>query len=186
MSCDIGIDKFELKYRIIEPTLELLGICSESLVDLLLCTAAVESGLGYRLDVPHNGLGLYRVHPKQHQQVWDTYLNFEPKLAGQIKKIREQHIYSLHPHLELDANPQYATAIVAANYLAAPFILEATCELDELATIWTQFYPSVIPRSQMYFHQQCELYVAEVLNCRDLASLKLKPSTSPLSEKLTT
>lgn len=137
----MGICSGEFVTLVIRPTLKKLGIYTDSFEQLLIGTAAAETGIGLHLAQPgHEGLGVYLITPTQHRQVWDNYLAFHPELASLIRGCASQQLFLEHPDQELAFNLQYATAIAAAIYLQAmgepPQLLNST----QLANLWQRYY----------------------------------------------
>ncbi|MBB3168477.1 hypothetical protein [Simiduia aestuariiviva] len=107
----MGIYEPELIGLIIRPTLRQLGLHSDRAEQLLL-QAAAASELGHHLCADKaKQLGLYRITPYQHRQVWDTYLVNHPDLASTVRGLASQRAFLANPDDELITNLRYATAI---------------------------------------------------------------------------
>ncbi|MCL6272189.1 hypothetical protein M3P05_19905 [Sansalvadorimonas sp. 2012CJ34-2] len=114
----MGISAKELRTLVIRPTLKHLNMWSETAENLLLGTAAQESGLGEHLRLDnHRALGLYQISPRMHRNVWDNFLALEPELASKVRGLASQREFLQHPHAELATNLSYATAIALMIYL---------------------------------------------------------------------
>lgn len=138
----MSIDVTELRNFVIRPTLKHLNVWSTNAENLLLGTAALESGLGSHLkEAYHQGLGIYAITPEVHKQLWDEYLVGDVDLASEIRGLASQHEFLEHPHQELTTNLSYATAIAwylyEQNGLKLP---KRKCTLDALAHFWYQHY----------------------------------------------
>ncbi|MAD43426.1 MAG: hypothetical protein CMI02_16935 [Oceanospirillaceae bacterium] len=106
----------ELRETIIRPTLHYLGKSSDAAENLL--TAIV---LQQQLRPRGNTQGmLYPVDAALHQKVWNQCLAFEPDLASKIRGLASQREFLNNPHIELQTNLSYATAIAWAVFLAYP------------------------------------------------------------------
>ena len=110
-------DSHELCQRIIQPTLNQLGMYSVAAEKLLLGTAALHSSFNPLL--VSKGLGLYQISPAQHRKVWDTYLAFRPELASKVRGFASQHQFLAAPDDELICNLAYGTAIAWMIYMMA-------------------------------------------------------------------
>lgn len=141
----MGICAEELRTLVIRPTLTQLaegGRSNRAAENLLLGTAAQESGLGFHLKVSRaQGLGIYRITPKTHTAIWDRYLIDYPDLASNIRGIASQHEFLAHPHAELATNLKYATAIAWAIYRRSGKALptDAT-DIAALGKFWARHF----------------------------------------------
>ncbi|MTI12283.1 hypothetical protein [Sansalvadorimonas verongulae] len=114
----MGICAKELRTLVIRPTLKHLNLWSEAAENLLLGTAAQESGLGEHLKIgDHRALGIYQITPRMHRNIWDNFLATQPELASKVRGLASQHEFLNHPHAELATNLSYATAIALMVYL---------------------------------------------------------------------
>jgi hypothetical protein len=131
------IDSKQLKEYVIIPVLEKLDMFSESAVQLLLGTAAVESDMGHYLhQIKGPALGIYQMEPKTHNDIWDNYLKYRPELRQLMHdKITEKHIPN-----QLIGNLFYATAMARLHYKRAPAYLPEANNIDGLAKYWRNFY----------------------------------------------
>ncbi|ASP40298.1 hypothetical protein CHH28_17155 [Bacterioplanes sanyensis] len=138
----MGICANELRRWVIEPTLKTMGCWSGSMEQLLLATAAQESGLGQHIHgAQQRGLGIYQISSRTHRNVWDKYLVHHPELASTVRGLASQHDFLRHPHAELTTNLSYATAIAALIYQRNHrFHLEEQPSATELARAWKRFY----------------------------------------------
>ncbi|MGV6806855.1 MAG: hypothetical protein ACWA5K_03005 [bacterium] len=113
----------ELRHWVIEETVESLQ-CPDlqlspeenlSVQNLLLGTAAQESGMGTELRACRR-LGIYHISPAMHKSVWDNHLINFPELASRIRGLAGQRSFLANPHGELLSNLKYATAIALSIY----------------------------------------------------------------------
>ena len=142
----MGICAIELRNFVIRPTLQHLGFQSLAAENLLLGTAAHESGLGFHLlqnSGAHKGLGIYQIDETLHQSIWDNYLALEPNLASTVRGIASQHDFLKHPHAELATNLTYSTAIAWLIYCRANINLPDHYDLKSLAHCWADHYPTL-------------------------------------------
>ena len=114
----MGICAKELRTLVIRPTLKHLNLWSPTAENLLLGTAAQESGLGEHLKMDnHRALGIYQITPRMHRNIWDNFLASQPDLASKVRGLASQHEFLQHPHAELATNLSYATAVALMVYL---------------------------------------------------------------------
>ena len=142
----MGICAIELRDLVICPTLKHLGSHSLAAENLLLGTAAQESGLGFHLlqdSGGHKGLGIYQINEELHKNIWDNYLAFDPDLASTVRGIASQHDFLKHPHAELATNLTYSTAIAWLIYRRAKVALPDHYNLVALAHCWLNYYPTL-------------------------------------------
>lgn len=156
----MGICAEEMRRYVIAPCLQHLGDWSQAAENLLLGTAAVESGLGRHLFCDsHPGLGIYRITPDTHRQIWDEYLAFVPDLASNVRGLASQREFLNHPHEELATNLSYATAIAWMIYKSRHEELPLAEDLGSLASLWQQHFPggrSDRPQHFVTEYQRCQ------------------------------
>jgi hypothetical protein len=107
-----------LREQVIKPTLEYLGAWSEEAERELLAAALAGSEAGSAGgDSPK--LGIFRISPSQHRDLWDRYLAFRPEDASRVRGLASQRAFLHRPDGELQTNLSYSAAI-------AWFLLERT------------------------------------------------------------
>ena len=132
----MGICAKELRLLVIRPTLKHLDLWSPTAENLLLGTAAQESGLGYFLQTNnHRALGIYQITPRMHRVIWDKFLAHQPELASKVRGLASQREFLQHPHAELTTNLAYATAVAMMVYLRAGRTLPEDCSNDPQGTV---------------------------------------------------
>lgn len=136
------IHRNHLRYLVIAPTLEHLGLHSMAAENLLMGTAAQESRLGRYLAQVGGGpaLGIYQIEPATHRDVWDNFLAYHADLASKVRGIASQHWFDDDPDGELVRNLAYATAIARLCYYRRPEPLPDADDLPGLARYWKQHY----------------------------------------------
>ena len=159
----MGICAEELRQWVIKPTLKRLGVYSKTAENLLLATAAQESGLGSHLKpAGQRALGIYQIHSLAHRHIWDDHLALHSEMASLVRGLASQHDFLAHPHAELATNLSYATAI--AWFMCARhenFSLPKSNDIDALAGLWKRFYHPRSKNSTMDFRKNFSRYVAE-------------------------
>jgi len=131
----MSIAATDLIQHAIRPTLEYLDMYSPAAEQLLLGTAAQESGFdpfyhGSR------GIGIYQITSQQHRRIWDSYLAFIPDLASKVRGLASQHLFLQKPDQELAVNLSYSTAIAWIIYLQSELQLPAADDAEGLGLFW--------------------------------------------------
>lgn len=86
----MGICAKELRHYVVRPTLKHLKMWSPTAENLLLGTAARESGLGFHLKQEHHqALGIFQISPRMHRNIWDHYLA-KKSLSLIINEVRKK------------------------------------------------------------------------------------------------
>ena len=143
----MGICSRELRHYVVRPTLKHLRVWSLSAENLLLGTAARESGLGFHLKPANTqALGIYQISPRMHRNIWDNYLAHQSELSSMVRGLASQREFLTHPHHELATNLAYSTAIAWLVYWRLDLNIK---KIDSdntlaLAKIW-----------QKHFHSRC-------------------------------
>lgn len=107
-----------LREQVIKPTLEYLGEWSEDAERTLLSAAVRKTEVGL-FSQPQTGLGLFRITPTQHRDIWDRYLAFRPEIASRVRGLASQRAFLSNPDSELQTNLSYCTAIAWLLYQRA-------------------------------------------------------------------
>jgi hypothetical protein len=133
-----GLSVWQLRIFVVQPTLIQIGHWSQAAEELLLGTAAHESG-GFRfLDqltdrddtVLGPAIGLYQMEKATHDDLWTTYLRYRDALAQRIGSLLAQWP---DRHVQLATNLAYATAMARIRYLRVPELMPAANDLPGLA-----------------------------------------------------
>jgi hypothetical protein len=138
----MGICAAELRRWVIKPTLKRLGVYSKAAENLLLATAAQESGLGFHLKpAGQRALGIYQIHSLAHRHIWDDHLALHCDMASLVRGLASQHDFLAQPHAELATNLSYATAIAWFMYARhEEFSLPKSNDIEAIASLWKRFY----------------------------------------------
>lgn len=130
----------DLRHLVIRDTLHALNDWSLAAENLLLGTAAQESGLGGWSK--GSRIGIYRITPTMHRAIWDKYLILNPPLASEVRGMAGQHSFLKSPHNELATNLKYATAIAWMVYRRSNQKLPDAHNLPDLGKFWLRhFHP---------------------------------------------
>ena len=138
----MGICAEELRQWVIKPTLKRLGVYSKAAENLLLATAAQESGLGSHLKpAGQRALGIYQIHSLSHRHIWDDNLALHSDMASLVRGLASQHDFLSQPHAELATNLSYATAIAWFMYARHDnFCLPKDNNINTLGSLWKRYY----------------------------------------------
>jgi hypothetical protein len=104
-----------LKEQVIQPTLKYLEAWTLSAEQFLLSTAIDAPELGLFSD-REEALGIFHITSRQHREIWDNYLAFNPDLASRVRGLASQRAFLSDPDNELQTNLSYCTAIAWLIY----------------------------------------------------------------------
>ena len=127
--------------KIIEPVLCHLSDVpfSQSASQLLLATAIKESqNFKYRQQIGGPALSYFQIEPNTHNDVWDNYLKFRPKLAKLVTQLLSAP--DADKIDELENNDNYAAAIARIVYKRSPAKLPPADDISAMANYWKQHY----------------------------------------------
>jgi hypothetical protein len=167
----MGICAEELRTYVIRPVLEHLDDWSQAAENLLLGTAAQESGLGFHLKTRRgHSLGIFQIHPQTHNNLWDKYLVNNPDLASKVRGLASQHEFLSHPHAELATNLSYATAIAWMVYCRSGKPLPSADDRHGLAKFWQRHFHSRLRGSVEEFTDNYQKFVHAKENKDEIAA----------------
>lgn len=127
---------FDLKKTIIEPALTAAGLQTDNLATLLDAIALAEQGRHRP-----NRHGPFGMTAWMHRRVWDQYIVQSPDLACRIRGLASQRRFLDDPHLELDLNWGYATALAGLNCLFhAQGMLPEADQSDAAVELWRRAF----------------------------------------------
>lgn len=129
-----------LRDYVIKPILIYLGnkYYSESAVNLLLGTAAVESNLGkYLHQINGPALGIYQIEPNTYYDIRKNYLHYHYELRYKINQLL---ITIFNRKKNLVFNLAYATAIARICYYRFAESLPNYDDVEGLANYWKKYY----------------------------------------------
>ena len=116
-----------LREQVIQPTLKYLGVWAHDTEAFLLSAATNAPELGL-FSARHDGLGIFHITPKQHRDIWDTHLAFNPDLASRVRGLASQRAFLSDPDNELQTNLSYCTAIAFLLYERSNPVQNSTLE----------------------------------------------------------
>lgn len=153
------MDSKQLKEYIIIPVLNSLegyNACSDSAVNLLLGTAAVETDMGkylHQIDGP--ALGIYSMEPATANDIYAHYLHYRPELMKMIDRYR----IPLTDMNNLEGNLYYATAMARVHYLRIAEALPKADDIKGLASYWKRYYNTA--KGAHSFEDACDKFVTK-------------------------
>ena len=138
MSYPPPLDVRDLRAAVIRPTLMSLDLWSAAAEDLVLGTAAQESGLAYLRQIGGGpALGLWQIEPATHDDLWASTLSGRP-----VTRLALQRLAAPAPdlHSQLITNLAYGAAVCRLLYwrIAAP--LPAAGDVAGYAAYWKRWY----------------------------------------------
>lgn len=133
------INAQQIRNLIVIPTLEKLGMHSESATELLLGTMATESNFGTFIKQIGKGpaLGIFQMEPATHDDIRDNFLKHRQSICNTIL---HEFNYANFVASRLVYDMQYATIMTRLHYLRVPEALPSANNLPALAAYWKQFY----------------------------------------------
>ena len=178
----MGICATELRHYVVRPTLKHMGMWSQAAENLLLGTAARESGLGFHLKMANTqALGIYQISPKMHRSIWDRFLAPKSDLSSLVRGLASQREFLSHPHHELATNLAYATAIAWLVYWRhEPNIAKIeSSDIRTLGRLWQKHFHSRCPGTVQSFVDSYQELITEAEHEEQAAkpaSAEVKPA----------
>ena len=160
----MGICAKELRHYVVRPALKHLGMWSPTGENLLLGTAAKESGLGFHLkQANHQALGIYQISPRMHRNIWDSFLAPHAELSSKVRGLASQREFLCHPHHELATNLVYATAIAWLIYHRSGIQIDKINKEDitAMGRLWQRHFRSRNPGTIQSFLESYQTMIIE-------------------------
>lgn len=131
----MGLSCWQLRLHVVRPTLQKLRLWSPAAENLVLGTAAHESG-GFQYvrqlgDGP--ALGLWQIEPKTHEDLFARFLRFHADLRSAALDLRASWP---DPDAQLASNLAYGAAICRLIYYRAPEALPDANDIAGMAALW--------------------------------------------------
>ena len=125
--------------QIIKTTLLYIDKYSEDAEELLMLTAAVESGLGtYMYQVNGPARGIFQMEPATENDCWKNYLNL--RNDAYIEKIKNLKFSGLD---NLPYNLAYQVALCRVHCLRVTEAIPPKTDVKALAEYWKKYYNTV-------------------------------------------
>lgn len=139
------MDIQQFRLFVVRPALQRIDLWSQSAENLVLGTGLVESRLEY-LDQTSNGIvpgpayGLFQMELLTHEDIWDNYLQFNPKLSLAVKLLSGWDQLNRPPVEELWGNNFYSAAMCRVHYRRVSQPLPAADDALGMAHYWKAHY----------------------------------------------
>lgn len=154
-----GLNARHLLLDVIRPTLQRIQLWSPSAEQLVLGTAAAESGLA---DLRQLGagpaLGLWQMEPATHKSLWQDLLGYRLELHRAVLALASRGaelVDGVPPAGELVGNLPYAAALCRVRYLWDPHPLPASGDIRGLAETWKRAYNSPLGAGTPEYFRHC-------------------------------
>lgn len=128
--------------ELVDTALHAIGYHSPEAVELLMLTAAQESGLGtYLRQIKGPARGVFQIEPATHKDLWDRVLKARPELARRICQLcfgSEDRPPWLTLETALWGNLIYGVCMARVFYLSKPGAIPKTTQGQ--AEYWKKHY----------------------------------------------
>lgn len=134
----------DFREYVVRPALQTVNLWSVVAEELLMGTAAQESGFQYLEQVRGPALGIFQIEPATHQDLWANYLRYRPELRRAALR------WSTNERMPLDVTPddsmlvwnlRYAAVICRLIYYRQPFYMpQLLVSPQQLGEIWKKVY----------------------------------------------
>jgi len=123
---------------VVRPVLQALDLWSGDAEELVLATAAHESGLTYLKQIGGGpALGVCQMEPDTQADIWDNYLKYQPVKAGALKALFGPAAGNSR---HLTWNLGYAVAMCRLHYCRVKAPLPRASDLPAIAAYWKAHY----------------------------------------------
>lgn len=157
----MGIDTNQLRHLIVGPTLNHLGLWSQSAENLVLGTALTESRGEYIHQLGRGpALGLWQMEPFTHDDIWANFLKYKSDLTLRMHAL-ETPAKLTEGANELVGNLYYGAAMCRLQYRRAPEALPAAGDALGMAQLWKKRYNTAhgagsVEHALPYFVEACQ------------------------------
>jgi hypothetical protein len=134
------MDATQLRYEIVKPALELIGLHSKAAENLVMGTAAQESHLKYVKQIKGPALSIFQIEPATYLDYWDNYLDLpgKSKLKEKILKALDVDDQPLHDRLVYDLRMGAIMCRIHYRRIRAP--LPRFNDIKGMAEYWKKYY----------------------------------------------
>lgn len=145
----MGLNIYQFRHYVLQPTLHQIGLWSESAEILLLGTALTESGNMHYLHQLGQGpaKGIYQMEPRTHADIWDNYLKYKQELRREVLSFLAP---VPEPVDQLITNLAYATVMCRIHYLRVKAPLPLSTDLNAMGEYWKKYYNTELGKGQAY------------------------------------
>jgi hypothetical protein len=139
MASEYGLDPCQLRLYVVEPALQQLGLYTPAACQLVVGTALTESRARYLDQIdkdnkPGPAYGLWQMEGPTHDDIWASYLHYQPMLAGAVLRLGSSSEQSLQTNL------LYGAALCRIHYLRVAEPLPAAGDAEAMARYWKAHY----------------------------------------------
>lgn len=132
----------QLREHIIRPTLKEFGMYSMEAEELLIATCAHESlGGSYLKQVSGPALGIYQMEPITHDDIWSSYLYYQPVIK--LKIYEKLQITSAPSSERLVYDLKYATIMARIHYYRISEGLPHYEIIESIFTYYKKYYNTI-------------------------------------------
>lgn len=130
---------------LIKETLIEMDMYSDSAVELLMLTAAVESNFGeYLRQIKGPAKGYFQCEPVTHNDIMDRWLNTRPDVKAKVEKFAEKYLDGAElgklSAKTMEYNIKYAILVARLFYLRVKEPLPKATDVNALAAYWKKYY----------------------------------------------
>lgn len=138
-----GLDPSDLKWRVVAPVLDRLGLGGAAAVTLLTGTALVESRAA-RLVQGGGGpaLGLWQMEPATHDALWEMLAGGEH--ADLRARVEGMSCADIPRVAQMIGNLRYGCAMARVKYFFDPAPVPDAKDADALCAYWKRIYNSAL------------------------------------------
>ncbi|PKR56390.1 hypothetical protein COO92_21230 [Thalassospira lohafexi] len=149
----------QLRESVIRPVLQDAGMWTEAAENLLMGTAAQESGLGQYVVQLGNGpaRGIFQMEPSTLHDIQQNFLSYRPELKA---KAEAHKAPALSDASNLICNLAYAALMCRIHYYRVSEALPGANDLAGLARYWKRYYNTALGKgSESEFIENYHRYV---------------------------
>lgn len=136
------MNAWQLRLYVVRPVLYMLELWSREAEEIVLATAAQESGLTYIRQLGGGpARGLWQIEPATAQDIWDNYLDHRPQLAGAVRRFMVPGVDAAE---QLIGNLYYGAAMCRVFYRRLPDALPPAEDVRGMAELWKRRYNTAL------------------------------------------
>lgn len=141
----MSFDKNQLR-EMISKVLDYLGLNTPSAVEILMMTAAQESGLGrYLKQLKGPARGIFQIEPNTEKFVWDLFLKKKPELISKIQALK--NTVEIPGLSDMETDLDYQIAMARLVYYRIPAALPASSNIKALAEYYKKYYNTYLGKA---------------------------------------
>jgi hypothetical protein len=152
-----GLNVGQFRTKLLDPTLEYLGLYSPAASNLLLGTALQESRLEFILQIRGPAIGLFQMEPATFYDIYLNYLAYQPKL----KTLVDDLAIGTPDPAEMAGNIFFAIGMARVHYRRVSAPLPDANDALALASYWKKYYNTPLGRGTVeealpHFREACK------------------------------